>query len=268
MTRRAIATAALAVLALPPLLAQGPSLETILIKNRPAEDLVPAVQPLVGEGGSVTAFGGRLIVKASARALREIKELVAQLDVVPRSFWITVRQSREADASERAVGVGAAVETSPETVETRQGGRVETRTTRTRVTGAFAQGSSSEQAQDVQQLRAVEGRPSFIRTGRALPVPQAVGSTYVEAESGFYVIPRVSGDFVTLEISTRGDRIDDGGRIDRQQLRSTVSGRLGDWISLGGVDRSQTSVESSTLSRTDFRAADLRRVTLKVEEVR
>lgn len=283
MRRRAIAAAVLAWLALSAA-AQDRSLETILVRNRPAEDLVPAVRPLVGEGGSVTAFGNRLIVRASARSLREIKELVAQLDVAPRSLWITVRQSRQAEATDRSLGAsgsaGGVVVSSPETVETRQGTRVERRTTRTSVIGAFAQSSSSEQGQELQQLRALEGRPSFIRTGRAVPVPQAVvipgaagpavlaGTAYAEAESGFYVTARIAGDLVTLEITTHGDRIDDGGRIERQQLHSTVSGRLGEWISLGGLDRSLTAAESATLSRADSRAADLRSVSLKVEELR
>lgn len=274
MMRRALAAVAVALLVLSPASAQELSLETILVKNRPAEDLVPILQPLVAPGGSVTAFGSRLIVKAAPQALRDIKQLLAQLDVVPRSLWITVRQSREAEGSERSIGGSV-------TVERRAGKRGETRTTttRTEVTGAFGQGSISEKGQDVQQLRAVEGRPSFIRIGRAVPVPQAVvvpgpagpevarGSTYEEAESGFYVTAWLAGDHVSLEISTRGDRIDDAGRVDFQQLRATVSGRLGEWISLGGIDRSETSSERSILSRAGSRLADLRNVSLKVEEV-
>jgi hypothetical protein len=271
MKVRAFAALAFGLLAAP-LLAQQLSLETILVRNRPAEDLVPVIQPLVGPDGSVAAFGSRLIVKAQPRALREIKELVEKLDVVPRSLWITVRQSRDAETSGRTVGGNV-------TVERRDGQRGETRTT-TRVTGAFGQGSSSEQGQDVQQLRALEGHASFIRLGKEVPVPQAIvvpgpagpevarGSVYAEAESGFYVTARLAGDFVTLEITTLGDRIDDAGRIDRQQLRSSVSGRLGEWISLGGLERSESTSERGTLSRSSSRALDLRSVRLKVDEVR
>lgn len=275
MRRRALAAVAFSLLFLSPVLAQDLPLETILVKNRPAEDLVPILQPLVGPGGSMTAFGSRLIVKASPRALREIKELVLKLDVVPRSLWISVRQSREAQGSERSLGASGNV-----TVERRDGKRGETRTTtRTEVTGAFGQGSISEKGQDVHQLRAVEGRPSHIRIGRAVPVLQAeivpgapgpvvtAGSAYEEAESGFYVTAWLAGDHVALEISTRGDRIDDAGRVDFQQLRATVSGRLGEWISLGGLDRRETSSDRSILSRAEEHLADLRRVSLKVEEV-
>ena len=229
------------------------------------------LEPLVGRAGSVTAFGNRLIVKAAPAAMREIKDLVAKLDVVPRSLWITVRQSREVETSGRQVGASGGV-----VVERRDG---RTTTTRTEVHGAFGQGSSSERGQDVQQLRAVEGRPAQIHVGREVPVPQAVvvpgpagpevarGSVYQEADTGFSVTPWLSGDFVTLEIRTRGDRIDDAGRVDYQQLKATVNGRLGEWISLGGLDRTETTSDRGLLSRSSARFAELRNVSLKVEEV-
>src|SRR6185295_5692574 len=134
---------------------------------RPAEDLVSVVRPLVGADGSVTAFGSRLIVKAQPRALREIKELVARLDVAPRSLMITVRQSRDADTSGRSASGNVTAE--------RRDARGTTKTT-TRVTGAFGQGSTSEQGQDVQQLRALEGHPSLIRLGKEVPTPVPGGA--------------------------------------------------------------------------------------------
>jgi hypothetical protein len=47
-----------------------------------------------------------------------------------------------------------------------------------------------------------------------------------------------------------------------------VSGRLGEWIPLGGLERSENAVERGTLSRSSSRALDLRSVSLKVDEVR
>ena len=239
-----------------PLLAQETALETIAVRNRPAEDLVPVLEPLVGPGGSVTAFGGRLIVKAAPRAMREIKDLVAKLDVVPRSLWITVRQSREGEGSNRQLGAGGGV-----VVERRDG---RTTTTRTEVHGAFGQGSSSERGQDLQQLRAVEGRPAQIHVGREEVVPPG----YVqEAATGFAVTAWLSGDFVTLEIRTRGDRIDDAGRVEYQQLKASVNGRLGEWISLGSIERSEDTSDRGLLSRARSRWDELRSVSLKVEEI-
>jgi len=256
-----------------PLFAQQPALETILVKNRPAEDLVPVLEPLVGPGGSLAAFGSRLIVKAAPAAMREIKDLVAKLDVVPRSLWITVRQSRDTESSGRQVGASGGV-----VVERRPDGRGTT-TTRTEVRGAFGQGSSSESGKDLHQIRAVEGRPAQIYVGREVAVPQAVvvpgpagpevvrGTVQQEADTGFSATAWLSGDFVTLEIRTRGDRIDDVGRLEYQQLKATVNGRLGEWISLGGLERSETTSDRGLLSRARSRWDELRSVSVKVEEV-
>ncbi len=245
----------------------GQDIATIAVRNRPAEDLVAALKPLVGVEGSVTAFGDKLIVKAGPQALREVRALIAELDVQPRSLWITVRQLRDAEMQGKSAGVSGVVAVYPGTVQTREAGRTVTRTTRTQVTGAFAEGSASEAGQDLQQIRALDGRQSFIRTGRAVPAASIAGSTYVEADSGFSVTPRVSGDLVTLEILTAADRIDAAGRIDRQQIAATVSGRLGEWISLGSIERSDTASEKSVGSRSDSRLALIRSVSLKVEEV-
>jgi hypothetical protein len=45
--------------------AQEPQIETMVVRNRPADDLVPVLQPFVGPAGAVTASGSRLIVKAA-----------------------------------------------------------------------------------------------------------------------------------------------------------------------------------------------------------
>jgi hypothetical protein len=51
------------------------------------------------------------------------------------------------------------------------------------------------------------------------------------------VVPRLSGEYVTLEIHQRDDRPGmRRGVIDTQRSNTVVRGRLGEWISLGGVD--------------------------------
>lgn len=241
--------------------------EVIPLKNRSAEDVVPALQALAGPDGVVTAMGTRLVVRASPAALAQIKRVIEELDTPPRSLWITVEQSMDRAASARGAEV-----------EVRHGTSVERRTSRTVVTGSFATGRSEESGADVQRLRVLEGSRAFIRTGRAVPVAQAQvvpfdgsvavvqGTAYQEADSGFYVVPRVSGDHVTLEISTRGDRLDEDGAIDVQRIETTVSGRLGEWMSLGGVGRRQDGRDSGILAGSGQQATESRTLRLKVEE--
>ncbi|MGE0454192.1 MAG: secretin N-terminal domain-containing protein [Vicinamibacteria bacterium] len=85
--------------------AQEQQLQILTIRNRPAEDLVALVRPLLGPGGSVTASGDKLIVSASPRALAEVARVVRELDVAPRSLWISVAQEASAGASGRSAEI-------------------------------------------------------------------------------------------------------------------------------------------------------------------
>ncbi|MBT8121247.1 MAG: hypothetical protein KJO10_01830, partial [Gammaproteobacteria bacterium] len=100
-----------------------------------------------------------------------------------------------------------------------------------------------------QTVQGLEGRPAFIASGSSIPVQNV--ERYVrygqlhertvtrmrDASSGFYVVPRLSGEYVTLEIHQRDDRPGmRRGVIDTQSSGTVIRGRLGEWISLGGVN--------------------------------
>jgi type II secretory pathway component GspD/PulD (secretin) len=240
--------------------ADDTAVEILTVRNRPAADLVGVLQPLAGPGGGVAASGDKLVVHASPAALARIRATVAALDVTPRMLTITVRQGGDRSASTTAAE-GSVVAGS---------GHV-------RATGVFAHGTSQQSGTDVQRLAVVEGGRAFIRTGSAQPVPTVgvvsapgggavvQGTTYQDVESGFYVRPRLAGETVTLELSTRGDRLAADGAIDVQDVDTTVSGRLGEWIALGGLSRSEQSHGSGILSTSRGSATDERTVEVMVE---
>jgi hypothetical protein len=246
VTRTALVWFALSLAVLPGA-AQETVLEILTVRNRPAESLLGDLLPLAGPNGSVTASGSKLIVNAAPAALARIKRVLAELDVVPRSLWITVSQG---DASRMA---GSRTEVTGRVDA--PGGR-----TRTVVTGAFAQQGASSADETVQRIRAVEGLPALIRAGRSLTVPTAV----LEAETGLYVRPLLAGDFVTLEVAATKEAFDAHGRVEGQRLVTTVSGRLGEWITIGGLSR-----DAEASGRGERRqAAEERVVRVLVEEVR
>jgi hypothetical protein len=282
-----------AVLWLAPLAASAPSaraqetrIEVIPLAQRPAESLAPLVQRLIGAETIVTAASGKLIVNGTPAAISRVRELVRELDTPARSLWISVRQDADASASVRGAAVSGQVQSGgvtvrvPETVETRRGNTVETRTTRTEVRGAFASGSEQATDSTLQQVRASEGLPAFIRTGQALPVtpttvvpgpggPVVAGGTgYVPVETGFYATPYLSGDIVTLELSARKEGISRSGAIETQALATTVSGRLGEWIELGEALRSESARTSGLLSAAGMQASERRSVLVRIEEIR
>ena len=138
----------------------------------------------------------------------------------------------------------------------------------------------------MQSVRVMEGQEAFLRTGQSVPVrerqvqrsvvggrvvEQVVESTqYRDATSGVYVLPRVSGDRVTLEISAQRQSlsrpVERGASV--QSVVTTVSGRLGEWMEIGGTNREANAQQSVLLGRTDTSARGSGRVLVKVEEVR
>ena len=238
-------------------------IEVLPVHNRPAADLVPPLEAVLGDEATVTALDNRLIVRAPSALMAEVRRLVEQLDVRPRSLWITVRQERNLEASGRSAAASVAVGS---------GGVA--------AGGHLAQGRESEVGGDVHQVRALEGTPAWITLGAAVPVPTAVvaptaagpavvaGTTYQQLDRGFWVVARVAGDQVTLEIETALDEAGATGTVETQGVRTTASGRMGEWISLGEIGQDGSSRSSGVLSMTQARHHDLRTVDVRVEEIR
>ena len=83
------------------------------------------------------------------------------------------------------------------------------------------------------------------------------------------MLPRLQGNIVTLDIDPRNDSFDDArrGTINVQRVTTTVSGRLGEWIDLGGVIDSRSDERSALLGRSNTRTDERRGVQVKVEEL-
>jgi len=93
---------------------------------------------------------------------------------------------------------------------------------------------------------------------------------FQDVDTGFYVVPRLSGDTVTLEIFTAADSLRSPvtGATNVQRVQTVVSGRLGEWIEIAGIDQQAARNGSEILARSSDARREGRRVLLKVEEVR
>ena len=107
---------------------------------------------------------------------------------------------------------------------------------------------------------------TVIRNGQMVTVVD--GTQYRDVTSGFYVRPRLNGDRVTLEIAPQNNTIDGQGRINIQQVNTVVSGRLGEWMELGGIAQSRSGSQSGVVYSTRDVGSDQRQIMLKVEEVK
>jgi hypothetical protein len=73
----------------------------------------------------------------------------------------------------------------------------------------------------------------------------------------------------TLELSQQSDSVAAQGRgnINTQRLSTTLSGRLGEWIEVGGTGRQASGYQSGTLSLSTSDVRENRSIWLMVEEV-
>ena len=226
------------------------SLEAIPLQHRLAEELIPILEPLLPPGAALTGTGDVLLVRADAATLQQVRAALATLDRPPRQLLITVGQSTGRSAREASVRGSATIGSGDVQVgvnrppATEPGARVEVQDRQDRT-----------DIRSVSSVRALEGHEAYVAVGESRPFTststagggrhgQAYGQTtqHREVQTGFFATPRVSGDRVTLEISPTQQRFGSGPRpaaVATQTLTTTVSGRLGEWIELGGVDDSR-----------------------------
>ena len=271
--------------------AQNTVLEVIPLRYRMAQEVIPIIQPMMAREGSVSGFQGQLVVRTTPANLEEIKRILASLDTAPRQLLITVRQDAEAGRGRSTAEVSGSVGgdhgrvTVPGSQDPR-GGHVVLREGDDNVRLQVLEGTGSQSDRNTQSVRVMEGREAFVRIGQSVPVrerqvqrsvvggrvvEQVVETTqYRDAATGFYVLPRVSGDRVTLDISTQREsfsRPAQGG-VNVQSMVTNVSGRLGEWMEIGGIGQDASGQQSVLLGRTTTATRDSRRVLIKVEEVR
>jgi len=288
---RVLAAALIATFASVSAHAQQTVLEVIPLRYRTAPEVIPIIQPMLAREGSVSGFQGQLVVRTTPANLEDIKRMLARLDTAPRQLLISVRQEDEGDRSRSAAEISGSVggEHGRVTVpgsRDRRGGNVVLRDGDDNVRLHVQEGSGSRSVRGTQSVRVMEGREAFLRIGQSVPVrerqvqrsvvggrvvEQVVESTrYDDAASGIYVLPRVSGDRVTLDISAQRESLSRqphaGANV--QSLITTVSGRLGEWIDIGGTSREASGQQSILLGRTATAARESGRVLIRVEEVR
>lgn len=279
LLRTLLALAALAWLAAAQ--AQQSVLEVIMLNYRDADQVVPILKPLLAPGGTISGMQNRIVVRTTPQNLAELRQVLDAIDAAPRRLLISVRQdaagrsTRDEAEISGSVGGGGVRATVPGS-GSNEGGTVVLRRGDDRVKGRALDSRSTASDRSVQTLQVMEGNEAWINVGQSIAVQDGgvAGGTpstqYREVGTGFRVRPRVSGQNVTLEISTQRDSLADAGsgNVDVQRVDTIVTGRLGEWMQLGGVAQQSSRTDRGTLSRSTSTGADDRSVYLKVDEIR
>jgi type II secretory pathway component GspD/PulD (secretin) len=243
--------------------AQG-TLEVIALRHRTAEQVIPILRPLLEPGGALTGQYNQLIVRTSAANLEQLRAALAAIDRPARRLMISVRFDSAQDSARSAVQTDARISSRGSSAELR----------------VLDSRSASDERVD-QRLQVLEGGRAVIAAGESRPLRQrqviqtpagpVVRETTVMqgAATGFEVVPRVSGGTVFLDIAPQREQFVPGapGAIRSENASSTVSGRLGEWIELGGTSGAAARSGGGILSSSAASASAERRIWVRVEEL-
>jgi hypothetical protein len=208
------------------------TIETLHLRHRPAEEMIPILRPLLAEDDALTGQGFQLFVRAPAHRIAALREALAQLDVEARMLRISVSRAGSVDEAES--GLRARARIGPDSAQAN-----------VRITSSQRRSDSG----DTQSVLVREGTHAWIATGSIELAIQPLitldqGGYSVQhqlgertLESGFEVLARLAGDRVLVEIHRQREAPSrrQGGAIETDTLATTVSGRLGEWMELGGV---------------------------------
>jgi len=245
------------------------SIHTLQLGHRPADEIMAVIRPMLGPGDSVTGEGYQLFIRSSDKNFQQIKQLVSKLDTAAKMLLVSVFQGNDRDL--RALGVSGSfqyqdsnsnVSLGSSNKPAKRGADVQysTRNASAAAHTLSTRGRLSDNP--IHQLRISEGSEGYIETGESIPYFSGSywrggrhgivdgGVDYKDINTGFYVLPRVHGEQVTLDVSPykQSQSRQRGGDIKTQSASTTITGKLGQWLAIGGVT-GQTRSASTGVGR-------------------
>ena len=220
--------------------------ETIALRYRSAEEIIPLLKPLLGGDAVLTGQGSRLVLAAPDNRRANIKAAITSFDIPLRKLQVTVRFDDPKSADDQAVVSSRSRGNEPieQRIQVQEGQR------------AFFHLTQSQ----VPKNMAVMARGVLL-----VQNPQPGGA----AGSGIEVLPRVVGNNVSMEFYAQRSMV--SGVVNKnqqtQRIGGTVSARLGEWVEAGGnVLGSAAGARSNTASTLDLRNAE-RTIYMRVDEI-
>ncbi len=243
----------------------------ITLQHRFANDLLPVVQPMVGEGGSASAINNQLLLRATPERIAAIEQVVAILDVSRKNVRITIRHDDMQQVQHDRLGISGRIRSGEVRMGTGEAGR-----DGVQLNVDHEQSNMSERGSEF--VTVLDGERAFIRVGQSVPYTEqwALWSQHYlniqqttefrDITTGFAVRPRYLGDQLELEIAPRIAQLNNNaGFIDFEELATTVRVTPGQWFDLGGTMRLKDDVSRAILSNQQGGGARTTSLMIKVD---
>ncbi len=264
---------------------QADSITTLQLHNRPAEEIIPIIKPMLGAGDVITGQGFKLFLRSSAETLEQVEAMLEVLDAAAKMLQISVLQGSKRDLTALRIGANLQIEGDNSSVDigsSNDSSAGNVNYDSGNVSGGIDATATRERKHNkpVHRLRVSEGREGFIETGQQIPYftgvsgvapGTTVGNTeYKNVTAGFYVLARIHGDSVTLQISPFKNSLSSAndGSIATQSANTVVSGRIGEWLQIGGVSEESNSSQSGIGSYSSSQGRKEDRIWIRADLVR
>ena len=268
-------------------IAESMKIEIIPMKNRMVEEVIPIIKPLVVKGGTVTGMNNQLIVKTTPSNIQLIKSILIQIDNAPRKLLISVTRNNNNKFSNEEGGFSIKYDskniniTSPDTGE--KGIIIQNKNDDGNVIRYRKSHEETETRENnIFYVNTLEGNPAFINTGQLIPIRNQTtvvtsGTVVVQdnieyrnVSSGFYITPKLRGNNVVLTVSPHFAQLNQNEKsaINVQNIDTTVHGKLGEWISLGGIDQSLRASDKRNLINKNQYNEEKSSILIKVDEIK
>lgn len=258
---------------------------TIDLHNRSAQEVIEIIRPMLQQGGSLTGAGYKLIIKSTPQNIEQIKTLLTEIDTAPAQLLVSVTMNRQTVMDELHASHSVTVKAGDGRIvvggsdKHSDGAQIQINNNKIKYDARIFETRKKHSSPTVQQVRVTEGLWASIGTGQSIPIAtrqrNADGTvtetiTYQQITSGFLVLPRINGDNVSLTISPRQQSVSQqgGGAFDSTGMETTVTGKLNQWIQLGGVTHQSVSSQSGINYGTRIRDADQNQIWVKVERAK
>lgn len=213
------------------------ALEIIPLRHRTVEQVLPALQPLLEPGATLSGNRGQLFLRASPSNADDIKRALAVIDRRAKRLQISVRLDDTLERERRDLQASGSIGS---------GG--------VRFSGSAQDSRTSTGERIDQRLQVLEGSQATIFTGRS--------NDSRDLQSGFEVVPRLGGGLVHLDIAQQRE-----AGMQAQRLVTSVSARLGEWVEIGGTGQAISRDDRGIASASGRRTSETRRVWVKVESL-
>ncbi|MDW3094450.1 MAG: hypothetical protein R8G33_02125 [Gammaproteobacteria bacterium] len=246
------------------------------LKNRPADEVIPLIRPLLNDTEAMSGDGYQLFIKAPTNRLEEIESLISSVDRASKTFRISVTSDEYAASNENNVNASVQIESNGAKVNAGKYPRKEPG-----VTVNIDTRNTENKSDKTQFVQVQEGKPAYISKEnlRITPIYSYVqrpnGNFLIEhnrlspsKQDGFYVVARSADNRsanISIQSASNSSRTYQGYGQEQTYVDTTLRVRLGEWFEIGGNTDSRSSESNGILYRTKKNQDRYNKIFLKIE---